>query len=303
MLSIKKCNLCPHNCLVDRTKNKKGFCKAGNKVKIALADVFRYEEPCISGRNGSGAVFFSNCNLNCVYCQNYVISSENKGKEISVKELADIFIKLQDKKCDNINLVTPTIYALQIKEALKLAKASGLYIPVIYNSSGYESIETLKELDGLINVYLPDFKYAKNELGFKYSGIRNYCTVAINSIFEMKKQVGNVEMDKDGIIKKGLIIRHLILPNNVKNSKEVLNLILENFGVDTYISVMAQYFPTNISVKFPELNRKIKKEELKIVENYMYEIGFENGYIQDFGKHEEEYVPNFNINEKTNETP
>ena len=167
MMTLKKCNICPHNCLVDRTKGKLGFCKAGSKIKIAKYDKFKYEEPCISGRNGSGAVFFSNCNLNCVYCQNYEISSKNMGREISIEELSNIFLKLQENDCDNINLVTPTIYALQIKEALIIAREKGLNIPVIYNTSGYENVETLKELEGLIDVYLPDFKYINNEVDDK----------------------------------------------------------------------------------------------------------------------------------------
>lgn len=296
MMTLKKCNLCPHNCLVDRTKSKKGFCNAGSKIKIAKYGNFKFEEPCISGRNGSGTVFFSNCNLNCVYCQNYEISSKNIGREISVKELSDIFIELQENNCDNINLVTPTIYALQIKEALIIAKEKGLSIPVIYNTSGYENVETLKELEGLIDVYLPDFKYINNDLAFKYSGIKNYFEIVTNAIFEMKKQVGNIVLDKDGIAKKGLIIRHLILPNNVKNSKAILDWIFKNIGKDTFVSIMAQYFPTYKAINYPEINRKITRRELKIVENYMYELGLDNGYIQDIGKNEEEYVPEFNLN-------
>lgn len=298
MMTLKKCNLCPHNCLVDRTEGKLGFCKAGNKIKIAKYDKFKYEEPCISGRNGSGAVFFSNCNLNCVYCQNYEISSENIGREVSVDELADLFLKLQDKNCDNINLVTPTIYALQIKDALVIAKKRGLYIPIIYNTSGYENVETLKELEGLIDVYLPDFKYIDDEEAFKYSGIKRYFEIVTNAILEMKRQVGNIALDKDGIVEKGLIIRHLILPNHVKNSKAILKWIIEKIGKETFVSVMAQYFPTHKVSNYPEINRKITKRELKSIENYMYELGFNNGYIQDLGKNEKEYVPKFNLNIK-----
>lgn len=294
MMSLKRCNLCPHNCLVDRT-NSLGFCKSGSSVKIALSEKFCYEEPCISGRNGSGAVFFSNCNLKCVYCQNYEISCKGSGKKISVFELADIFLKLQEEGCDNVNLITPTIYALQIKEAIIIAKDKGLSIPIIYNSSGYETVETLKKLEGYIDVYLPDFKYANDEIAYKYSGVMNYSTVAKNAIFEMKRQVGNAEFDNEGIITNGIIVRHLILPNNTKNTKDVLYIISKLLGTDTYISVMAQYFPTNNAFKYDELNRKITKQELKIVENYMYKIGFSNGYIQNIGKSEEKYVPKFNL--------
>ena len=294
MMSLKRCNLCPHNCFVDRTKSV-GFCKAGIKAKVALADSFKYEEPCISNRNGSGAVFFANCNLKCVFCQNYEISSLNKGNEVSNLELSNIFLKLQEKGCDNINLVTPTIYEFQIKEAIIIAKEKGLNIPIIYNSSGYENIETLKQLEGYIDIYLPDFKYSNDEIAYKYSGIKNYSSIAKNAIFEMKRQVGNATFDDEGIITKGIIIRHLILPNNTKNSKDVLYTIANFLGIDTYISIMSQYFPTNRAFKYDELNRKITKQELKIVENYTYKLGFSNGYIQNIGKGEEKYVPKFSV--------
>ena len=245
MMYLNKCNLCPHMCLVDRENKKRGFCKSGENVKIALSSKFFYEEPCISGTKGSGAVFFSNCNLRCVYCQNYKISKEGKGKEISIKELADIFLNLQEEGACNINLVTPTIYALHIKEALILAKKNGLNIPVIYNSSGYENVDTIKELDGLIDVYLPDFKYCSNELGLKYSGVNKYFDFASCAILEMYRQVGHPIFDDNGIIKKGLIIRNLILPNNTKNTKNLLEWIVENIGKEAYVSIMAQYFPTN----------------------------------------------------------
>lgn len=293
MMYLNKCNLCPHMCLVDRENKKRGFCKSGENVKIALSSKFFYEEPCISGTKGSGAVFFSNCNLRCVYCQNYKISKEGKGKEISIKELADIFLNLQEEGACNINLVTPTIYALNIKEALILAKKNGLNIPVIYNSSGYENVNTIKELDGLIDVYLPDFKYFSNELGLKYSGVNKYFDFASSAILEMYRQVGHPIFDNNGIIKKGLIIRNLILPNNTKNTKNVLEWIVENIGKEAYVSIMAQYFPTNEAQNINELNRKITKKEYHIIEKYMYDLGLENGYFQSLGKNEEKYVPNF----------
>lgn len=293
MMYLNKCNLCPHMCLVDRENKKRGFCKSGENVKIALSSKFFYEEPCISGTKGSGAVFFSNCNLRCVYCQNYKISKEGKGKEILVEELADIFLNLQEEGACNINLVTPTIYALHIKKALILAKKNGLNIPVIYNSSGYENVDTIKELDGLIDVYLPDFKYCSNELGLKYSGVNKYFDFASCAILEMYRQVGHPIFDNNGIIKKGLIIRNLILPNNTKNTKNVLEWIVENIGKEAYVSIMAQYFPTNEAQNINELNRKITKKEYHIIEKYMYDLGLENGYFQSLGKNEEKYVPNF----------
>lgn len=287
--------MCPHMCFVDRKNKKKGFCKAGEKVKIALSSIFHYEEPCISGINGSGAVFFSNCNLRCVYCQNYEISRMGKGEEITIEQLSDIFLELQEKKAHNINLVTPTIYALQIKEAIILAKKKGLNIPIIYNSSGYENLGTLDELNGYIDVYLPDFKYCSNELGKKYSGVNGYFDNTSKAIINMYKQVGNPVFDDNGIIKKGLIIRNLILPNNIKNTKNILDWILNNIGKDAYVSIMSQYFPTNMANRFDEINRKITKKELNIIENYLYKLELENGYIQDLEKNEEEYVPNFDI--------
>ena len=200
---------------------------------------------------------------------------------------------LQKEGVHNINLVTPTIYALHIKEALILAKKNGLNIPVIYNSSGYENVDTIKELDGLIDVYLPDFKYCSNELGLKYSDVNKYFDFASSAILEMYRQVGHPIFDDNGIIKKGLIIRNLILPNNTKNTKNVLEWIVENIGKEAYVSIMAQYFPTNEAQNINELNRKITKKEYHIIEKYMYDLGLENGYFQRLGKNEEKYVPNF----------
>ncbi len=289
-----KCNLCPHMCNIDR-KISKGICKASDKVKVALASLHFYEEPCISSNNGSGTVFFSNCNLNCVYCQNYKISQENFGEEITVEKLADIFLNLQERKANNINLVTPTVYVDKIIYALDIAKSKGLKIPVIYNSSGYERIETIQKLDGYIDVYLPDFKYAIDELGIKYSKIKNYPNIAKNAIKEMYKQVGNVVLDENGLIKKGVIIRHLILPNNIDNTKLVLKWIKDTFNDNVFLSLMAQYFPTNMANMYKELNRKLTKEEYEEVEKYLYSLNIENGYIQELGEHEEEYVPSFNL--------
>ncbi len=294
-MNIKKCNLCPHNCNINRENKKIGRCKATAKAKIALASLHFYEEPCISGENGSGTVFFSNCNLNCVYCQNYKISSQGFGKEVSIEKLAEIFINQQNNNANNINLVSPTIYAYQIKQAIILARKMGLKLPIIYNTSGYEKVETLKELDGYIDVYLPDFKYASNELGEKYSNVKNYYDYCLPAIKEMYRQVGSPKINDKGIIEKGLIIRHLILPNNVENTKQVIKLIEENFPSDVYVSIMAQYFPAGIAKNIPELNRKITLDEYKEVEDYIYELNIENGYMQDLGEHEEEYVPNFNL--------
>lgn len=292
--NLMECNMCPNNCKVNRTNGEFGKCKASVKVKIALASIHNFEEPCISGEKGSGTVFFSNCNMSCKFCQNYEISSEGKGKEITIEELADTFIKLQEQGVNNINLVTPTIYAYQIIEAIKLAKSNGLNIPIIYNSNGYETIETLKKLEGYIDVYLPDLKYYDDNIAFKYSGIKNYFDVSSKAIKEMYKQVGKPQLDENGIIQKGLIIRHLVLPNNIENSKKVLKWIKENIDTEVYVSIMAQYFPCHKAKKIEELNRKLTKEEYNEIENFVFKLGIENGYMQDLGEHEEEYVPNFN---------
>ena len=216
---LKKCQICPHNCKIDRTK-KNGRCKATEKIKIALHSIHKFEEPCISGINGSGTIFFSNCNLNCIYCQNYEISQQGKGKEISIEELAEIMIELQNKKAENINLVTPTSYALQIIEAIKISRERGLKIPIVYNTNGYEKIETLKLLEGYIDIYLPDLKYYSNIISKKYSKVDNYFEMATKAIKEMYRQVGQPILDERGMMKKGLMIRHLVLPNNIENSKE-----------------------------------------------------------------------------------
>ena len=296
-LDLSSCEMCPHKCKVNRNSNQLGRCKANSKVKFALASLHYYEEPCISGENGSGTVFFSNCNMKCKFCQNYKISWEGKGREISIQELADVFIDLQNKNANNINLVTPTIYVYQIIEAIKLAKEKGLNIPVIYNSNGYENIDTIKLLNGYIDVYLPDLKYYSNEIAKKYSKIDNYFSNAVSAIKEMQKQVGNPIFNEDGIIQKGVIIRHLILPNHILNTKKILKYIKENFDENTYISVMAQYFPTYKAKDDDKINRKISKKEYKEVEEYLYLLNLKNGYIQELGEHEEEYVPNFDLSE------
>ena len=229
--------------------------------------------------------------MNCIFCQNYEISQFGKGKEIIIDELADIMIKQQEKGVENINLVTPTSYAIHIMEAIKIAKEMGLNIPIVYNTNGYENVETLKLLDGYIDIYLPDFKYYYNELGKKYSKVENYFEIATNAIKEMYRQVGTPKLNENGIMQKGLMIRHLILPNHVENSKQVLKWIKENLDNNVYVSIMAQYFPTYKAKQLEELNRKITQKEYEEIETYLYEINLENGYIQELGEHEEEYVP------------
>ena len=296
-MNLEKCNICPRNCKVDRLKGNIGYCRCNDKIKIALASIHYYEEPCISKENGSGTVFFSNCNLNCIYCQNYEISQKDKGREITVEQLAQIFLKQQAKGVNNINLVTPTMYAKHIKDALIIAKNEGLSIPVIYNTNGYENVETLKELEGLIDIYLPDLKYYSNELSKKYSKVDRYFEVATKAIQEMHRQVGKPIFNENGIIQKGVIIRHLILPNHLQNTKHILKWIKESMPEGTYVSVMAQYFPTYQVKQDESINRKLTKKEYQEIENYLYVLKLENGYIQELGEHEEEYVPNFDLSE------
>lgn len=292
---LEKCKICPHECQVNRNKEKVGRCRATDKVRIALYSTHDFEEPCISGEKGSGTVFFSNCNLNCIYCQNYEISQLGKGKDIIIEELADIFLKQQEKGVENINLVTPTSYVLQIIEAIKIAKQKGLIIPILYNTNAYEKVETLKLLEGYIDIYLPDLKYAEDSLGVEYSNINDYFEIATKAIREMIRQVGMPKSNEKGIMQKGVMIRHLVLPNYITNSKKVLKWIKENLPSEIYVSVMAQYFPTYQAKKVKNLNRKLTKVEWQEIQEYIEELGIENGYVQELGEHEEEYVPKWEL--------
>ena len=218
-----------------------------------------------------------------------------KGKEISIDDLSKIFLKQQNKNAHNINLVTPTMYVPQIIEAIKLSRKNGLKIPIVYNSNGYENVETIRLLNGYIDVYLPDLKYYTNNISKKYSNVDNYFEIATKAIKEMYTQVGPAKFDEDGIIKKGIIIRHLVLPNHIQNTKNILNWIKQNMPEDIYVSIMAQYFPTFKAKQDNLINRKLTKKEYKEVLNYLYSLDLKNGYLQDLGNHEEEYVPDFNL--------
>lgn len=291
---LSECTLCPHKCKVNRLDGELGRCKAGKEIKYNLAMLYYNEEPCISGEKGSGNIFFSCCNMNCVYCQNYKISQLRNGNEITIEELAELFLNLQNKGANNINLVTATMYVPQIIESIKIAKKLGLKIPIVYNCGGYESVETIKMLNGYVDIYLPDFKYYNNDTAFKYSKIKNYFENASESIKEMYKQVGEPIIDENGIMKKGVIIRNLILPGKPEESKLILKWIKDNFENNVYVSLMAQYFPCYEAKKYDEINRKITQKELNEVENYLFELDITNGYIQDLEEQEEQYVPKFN---------
>ena len=291
---LEKCTVCPHNCNVNRLDKQVGRCKSKDTVKVALYSTHNFEEPCISGKKGSGTVFFSNCNLNCVFCQNYEISQEGRGTEISIERLAEIFLEQQAKDVENINLVTPTSYVPQIIEAIKIARTNGLRLPIVYNTNGYEKVETLKMLDGYIDIYLPDFKYSDNLLAKSLSKVDNYFEITTKALKEMYKQKGKSIFDNRGIMQKGMIIRHLVLPNHILNSIKVLKWINDNMN-DVYVSIMAQYFPTYKAKKIENINRKLTKKEYRQIENYLYTLNLENGYIQELGEHEEEYVPKWEM--------
>lgn len=289
---LEECKLCGFECKVNRNE-KLGVCKCGNLPKLALVSRHMWEEPCISGENGSGTIFFSGCNFSCVFCQNAKISQEGYGKEISIERLANIMIEQQVRDVHNINLVSPTPYVPMIIEAIKMAREKGLNLPIVYNTNGYETVETIKMLKGYVDVYLPDLKYFDDEIGLEYSKVPHYFETASKAIVEMYKQVGTPKFDDKGIIVSGLIIRHLILPGQVLQTKKILQWIKENLPQDVYISIMAQYFPTYKANEYENLARKITEKEYKMVLHLLRD--FENGYIQELGTHEEEYVPNFNL--------
>nr|WP_207720906.1 radical SAM protein [Clostridium gasigenes] len=291
---LKSCRLCPRNCGVNRLEGEKGFCAAGYKVRVARAALHNWEEPCISGEVGSGTIFFSHCTLKCVFCQNYDISQCQFGKEISIERLGEIYLELQEKGALNINLVTPTHYVPQIIEALKIAKKKGLNIPIIYNSSGYEKVETIKLLKGYIDVYLPDMKYFNSKYSSKYSKAKDYFTFAKTSIHEMINQVGDVVFDEKGIIKKGVIIRHLMLPGLLFDSKKIIDYIYKSYGDKVYISIMNQYTPLGNAKEYQEINKFLNQKHYESLIDYALELGVKKGFIQEEGTAKESFIPMFN---------
>ena len=290
---LKCCMLCPRKCKVNRYKEL-GFCGCDNNIRVFLAKPFFYEEPPVSGTNGSGTIFFSGCNLKCCFCQNMKISRFNKGKKITITRLAEIMIELQRKKVHNINLVTPTMYIPNIIKAIKKAKKMGLNIPIIYNSSGYENVEAIKLLNGYIDVYLPDFKYFDDNLALKYSKVNNYVENVKLVIDEMIKQTGDCIFDKNGLIKKGTIIRHLMLPTHKEDTKKILNYLYKTYQDKIYISIMNQYTP-NKNVKFEELKQPIKEKDYNEVVDYALDLGITNAFCQTGGTVDESFVPEFNF--------
>lgn len=292
---LNECTLCSRNCKVNRNENKIGFCKASNKVKVARAALHFWEEPPISKDNGSGTVFFSYCNFNCVFCQNHDISQEDNGAEISIERLSDIFLELQEKKANNINLVTPTHFVPQIIEALKIAKSKGLNIPILYNTNSYDSLETIKLLDGYIDVYLPDFKYFDDKYAMKYSKVKNYASNAVEVIDEMLRQVGTPKFNDNECITKGVIIRHLMLPGLLFDSKKVVDLIFNRYGHKVYLSLMNQYVPMFKACDYPEINKPLNSKHYDSLITYAANLGVENGFIQEEGANTSKYTPSFNL--------
>lgn len=284
------CNLCVRKCNVNRDLTF-GFCKSSNVIKIAKVMLYEYEEPCISGENGSGAIFFSNCNMKCVFCQNYEISILGKGKEVSINDFADLLISLEKKKAHNINLVTPGHYAHLIKEGIILAKKKGLSIPIIYNTNSYESVDVIKSLNGLIDIYLPDFKYYDDKYAIKYSSAPGYCDNAKLVIDEMVKQVGT-PIFKNGMMVKGVLVRHLMLPTLTLDTKRIINYLYSTYGDNIYLSIMNQYTPMK---KFNDdiLNKKVSKKEYEEIIDYAYDIGVRNAYVQDDGTCKKSFIPDF----------
>ena len=287
---LKKCILCPRKCEINRYKEK-GFCGATNRLKVAYYSLHKWEEPIISGTNGSGTIFFSNCNLRCIFCQNKKISQNGYGKYISNKHLGEIMLKLQNMNAHNINLVTPTIYAPQIASVLKKIKGTELTIPVIYNTSSYENVGTIMMFNRLVDIYLADLKYYDDELGKKYSKCDNYFETATMVIDEMFRQIGKYEIGKDGLLKKGLIVRVLVLPGHKTDAKRIIDYLYNTYHDDIFISIMNQYTPLE---KYPyeNLNHKLSEDEYEEVINYALTIGVKNAFIQE-GESSTNFIPKF----------
>ncbi|MDI6780545.1 MAG: radical SAM protein [bacterium] len=280
---LEKCHVCPRECGVNRLKNEQGFCRSGLLPQVSSYNSHHGEEPPISGYHGSGTIFLTNCNLRCVFCQNYPISQLGAGNEVTVEELARMMLKLQRRGCHNINFVTPTHFTPQILKAIELAIEDGLNIPLLWNTNGYDSVETLRLLDGIISIYLPDAKYMDPQMAQRYSNAPlNYPEINLAAIKEMWRQVGLLVVDKDGIAQKGMIVRHLVLPEGIASTEQVLKMLAQEISQDVYVSLMSQYFPANKASSYPEINRKISHEEYDDALNCLDKEGLHEGWIQPY---------------------
>lgn len=289
------CNICPRRCKVERGSNK-GFCGVGNLPVVAKACLHYWEEPCLSGNRGSGTIFFSGCNLKCIFCQNYEISQENYGREVTLERLSDVFLNLQQIGAHNINLVNPTHFAPAVRETVKMAREKGLSIPIVYNTNGYDSPEILEMMDGVVDIYLPDMKYFNTDVSNKYSGASDYFDTASAAVREMYRQVGAARLNEEGIMQGGMIVRHMVLPGHTNDSLSVLEWLRSNMPQDIYVSVMSQYTPYYNACSYPEIDRRLTRREYEKVLSRFYKLGFENGYIQERDSAEEIYIPDFNLN-------
>ena len=292
---LSNCTLCPRNCGANRLAGQTGYCGMPAQVHAARAALHLWEEPCLTGSTGSGTVFFSGCNMKCVFCQNHDIAIGETGKEITVSRLAEIFLELQQKGAANINLVTPTHYIPQIREALILAKGNDLHLPIVYNTGGYEKKEALQLLDGLIDIYMPDMKYYSPELSTRYSFAPDYFTMACNALSEMYRQTGVCTFDEQGIMTQGVLVRHLILPGQTKDSKKILRYLHNTYGNNIWISIMNQYTPLEHVSHIPELNRRVTDNEYERLIDYAIRLGIENAFIQEGETAEESFIPPFNL--------
>ena len=293
IFDLRECVLCPRECRIDRVSGKTGICRATDKIYTARASLHMWEEPCLSGNNGSGTVFFTGCNLKCVFCQNNQISHKNAGYEIDENRLCEIFFELRDKGAHNINLVTATHFLPMVLKAVEKAKTRGINIPFVYNSSGYEKVEVLRRADGLIDVYLPDFKYFSEVSAKKYSGACDYPQVAMGAIEEMVRQQKNCIFDKNDMMICGVIVRHLMLPSGLSDSKKIVKYLYNTYGDDIYMSLMSQYTPFGDLEEFPELKQKVRGKDYEKLINYAVDLGVKNAYIQDGEAANESFIPDF----------
>ena len=294
---MEKCTLCPRNCFVNRKLGEKGICGQSSTLKVARAALHFWEEPCISGEKGSGAVFFSGCALHCVFCQNQEIANGSVGKEISKEHLSEIFLELQEKGANNINLVTPGHFVPQIVPAIERARNQGLSLPIVYNTSSYENVDSIRKLEGIVDIYLPDFKYMSSSLSEKYSHAPDYSEVAKKVVAEMVRQTGAASFyEKEGqeLMQRGVIVRHLILPGCMEDSKNIIRYLHDAYGDTIYLSIMNQFTPLKNVEKYPELNRKLTEDEYDEVVDFAIDLGVENGFIQEGETAEESFIPDFN---------